>query len=308
MQPIEYSIVIPVFNADNALEKLHDCLTAFFRDKPQGYEIIYVDDCSSDKSWEVLKQLKKTSSVETTIVRLSKNFGQHAATVCGFKYAKGNFIITMDDDLEVHPSEIMKLQSAQKNSDNDLVYGVYPKLNVSFLRSILTRTFKLLSKIDGENNGKGSSFRILKQSLAKKLVQNHKQFTFIDELCLWYTKKISSINVDSNPGYIEKKRYSIGGLLKMSSTLIMFSSTFPLKLVTNLGLFLSLVNFLIGLNYLIKKIFFGTPVEGYTSLIVSILFSTGLIIFCIGIIAQYLSKVMKALNNAPSYNEDEVIC
>lgn len=308
MNPIEYSIVIPVFNSDNALEKLNNIICEFFTGKNYLFEVIYVDDFSSDNSWEVLKKIKHKSQANISLVRMSKNFGQHAATLCGFKYAKGNFIFTMDDDLEVHPVEITKLIEAQKSGNSDLIYGVYAKRNISFPRSILTKSFKLLSKIEGAHNGKGSSFRMLKHGLAKKLVENHKQFTFIDELCLWYTRKVVSIQVESNPDYITKKRYSIGGLLRMSSTIIMFSSTFPLKLVTNLGLILSLVNFLIGLNFLIKKIFFGTPVEGFTSLIVSILFSTGLIIFCIGIIAQYLSKVLKSVNNAPAYNEDEIIC
>src|SRR6476620_2454854 len=99
---VDYSIIIPVYGAENALEKVQESIVSFFENK-YSYEIIYVDDASTDNSWEVLKKIKQ-SAHNTTIIRLSKNFGQHGATVCGFKYAKGSFIITIDDDLEVHPN------------------------------------------------------------------------------------------------------------------------------------------------------------------------------------------------------------
>ena len=301
---VNYSIVIPVYGSANALEKVHASLVSFFENK-YTYEIIFVDDFSTDNSWEVLKKIKENSS-HTTIIRLSKNFGQHGATVCGFKYAKGDFIITIDDDLEVHPSEIQKLIDNQKTSNADLVYGLYKKQNQPFFRGIFSGAYKLMAKLEGPQQGKGSSFRLIKGSLTKKLVENHKQFVFIDELCLWYTKKLAFVDVNANPDFIMKKRYKVAGLFKMTSTIIMFSSTLPLKLVTYIGVILASVNFIIGIFFLIKKFLLKIDVEGYTSLIVSILFSTGIIIFCIGIVAQYISQALKAVNNAPSYNEDEI--
>ncbi len=302
---VNYSVVIPVYGSENALEKVHQSLVSFFEGK-YTYEIIFVDDASTDNSWEILKKIKKTSA-NTTIIRLSKNFGQHGATVCGFKHATGDFVITIDDDLEVHPKEIQKLIDDQKTSHSDLVYGLYPKQNQPFFRGIFSGAYKMLSKLEGPQKGKGSSFRLIKSSLTRKLVNNHKQFVFIDELCLWYTKKVAFVNVEANPDFIMKQRYKMSGLFKMTSTIIMFSSTLPLKLVTYMGVILAIVNFLIGIFILVKKFYLKIDVEGYTSLIVSILFSTGIIIFCIGIVAQYISQVLKAWNNAPSYSEDEII-
>lgn len=302
---VNYSIVIPVYGSENTLKQVQKSIVSFFENK-YSYEIIYVDDASTDKSWEVLKKIKQTSA-NTTIIRLSKNFGQHGATVCGFKYTKGDFVITIDDDLEVHPSEIQKLIDNQKKSDADLVYGLYKKQNQPFFRGIFSGAYKLLSKLEGPQKGKGSSFRLLKKSLAQKLVNNHKQFIFIDELCLWYTKKLAFVDVEANEDYISKARYEVAGLFKLTSTIIMFSSTLPLKFVTYVGVLLAGINFIIGCIFLLKKFYFKIEVEGYTSLIVSILFSTGMIILCVGIIAQYISQILKSLNNAPSYSEDEVI-
>ncbi len=303
----DYSIVVPVYGAEDSLKQLHESIRVFFENRGNTYEVIYIDDYSPDNSWEVLKSIKAQHH-NVTAIRMSKNFGQHAATICGFKYAKGHFVITIDDDLEVHPREIEKLIASQAKDNADLTYGMYPKLNQTAFRNIFTRAYKLLSKVEGPQKGKGSSFRLLKKGLAKKLADNHRQFVFIDELCLWYTNKVSFLDVTPHPDYILKQRYKIGGLLKITSTVIMFSSNFPLKLVTYLGLGLSALNFIIGTIYLIRKFLFKIHVEGYTSLIVSILFSTGLIILCLGIIAQYIRQALKSINNAPCYNEDEILC
>ncbi len=306
MSSIEYSIVIPVFGAENSLEKLHASICAWF-DGKYSYEIIYVDDQSRDKSWDVLKKIKQ-SHKNTTLIRLSKNFGQHGATICGFKYAKGNFVVTLDDDLEVHPQETEKLIAEQKKNNADVVYGEYRKLNKPFLRSLFTGIYKSLSKIEDKEKGKGSSFRLLKNSLAQKLVTNHRHFVFIDELLLWYTRKMAFVPVPPNKDFIEKKRYKMGSLFSLAGNIILFSSTFPLKLVTRIGFLLCAINFLVGIYFLIKKLALKIDVAGYASLIVSILFSTGLIIFCIGILAQYISQSIKTINNLPAYNEDEVVC
>jgi glycosyltransferase involved in cell wall biosynthesis len=307
MSTPKYSIIIPVFNAEDSLEILNKSICHFFESKNYSYEIIYVNDSSVDNSWEELKKMKGSNPL-ITIINFSKNFGQHAATMCGFKYAKGEFIITMDDDLEAHPDEIEKLIVDQKKSNADLVYGVYKKLNQSLLRKFLTGFYKLISKVEGRKKGKGSSFRLLKKTLAKKLSDNHKHFVFIDELCLWYTNNIDFVETESNLNYVHKRRYSIASLFSLTTNLIMFSSTYPLKLVTNIGFILASVNLGIGTHYLIKKILYKIPYDGYTSIIVSVLFSTGLIIFCIGILAQYISKLLKTINNAPCYSESEVIC
>lgn len=296
---------MPVYEAEESLELLQKSISDFF-DNKYSYEVIYVNDGSKDNSWDVLKTIRSNNK-NVRIVNLSKNFGQHAATICGFKHARGKFIITIDDDLEAHPNEIEKLISAQAESNADLVYGVYKKLSQSPLRIILTTIYKFLAKTEGINKGKGSSFRLLKSDLTKKISDNHKQFVFIDEICLWYTNKILFVNTEPNKQFINKQRYRLSSLFSMTSTVILFSSTFPLRLVTRIGILLSSVNFIIGTFYLIKKIFFKTPVSGYTSLIVSILFSTGLIIFCIGVIAQYLSQMLKSINNAPCYSENEVL-
>jgi glycosyltransferase involved in cell wall biosynthesis len=111
MQQIQYSIIIPVYGAENSLIVLDNSIRDFFEGK-YTYEIIYIDDYSKDNSWSVLKTIQEKFA-NTTVIRFSKNFGQHAASICGFKHSKGEFIITIDDDIEVHPNQIAKLIHSQ---------------------------------------------------------------------------------------------------------------------------------------------------------------------------------------------------
>ena len=302
---ITYSVVVPVYNGEDSVGKLYQELETFF-DKRYSFEVIFVDDKSEDESWKVLTEIQQKAK-NVTIVRMAKNFGQHGASLCGMKYAKGDFVITIDDDLEIHPSQIDKLIELQKISDDDLVYGEYRKDSPGFFRKLFTGIYKAIAKVEGKNKGKGSSFRLLKRSLYEKLATNHKHFVFIDELCLWYTSNVSFVKVDFNTEHCIKKRYKLRGLFAIATNVIMFSSSLPLKLVTYLGLFLSLFNLSLGVYFIIKKVFFGTDYPGYSSIIVSVLFSSGIIIFCLGIIAQYIRKLLKSVNNEPSYNESEII-
>ena len=302
---IDYSIIIPAYHAETSIEKLYDALKAYFTSTQKTFEVVFVDDASGDSTWKVLQQLKENNK-NVKIVRFAKNFGQHAATLCGFSFAKGKFVITMDDDMEIHPDQISKLIEEQQKGNHDVVYGEYKKLNQPFFRGIFTKFYKFGSKlVEGKNKGKGSPFRLIKTELAHKLAETHRHFVFIDELLLWYTSNIAFIQVNPNPNYIRKGGYSLGSLFKITSNVVMFSSASPLKLVTNLGISLATINFLIGSFYLLKKTLFRTPVPGYTSIIVSLLFSTGLIVLSIGIVAQYISKIMQDVNKKPSYHISE---
>jgi polyisoprenyl-phosphate glycosyltransferase len=303
---LQYSIIIPAFFAQNSIEKVTDAIKQFFSKNSFTYEIIIVDDASKDGTWEVLKKLKSANSA-MKVIRLAKNFGQHSATLCGIRHSKGEFIVTIDDDLEVHPEEIIKLIAEQKQNNSDVVYGEYGKLNRSFFRSVITSIYKFFSKAEGRNKGKGSSFRLIKGDLARKIAESHFQFNFIDELILWYTDSVSFIRVAANEDYIRKGGYSFNNLFRITTNVIMFSSMQPLQLVTVIGFSLATINFLIGLFFILKKVVFRMQVHGYTSIIVSVLFSTGLIVLSIGIVAQYISKILKDVNKKPSYHIAEKI-
>ena len=295
---MRFSVVIPVFNNENGLQRLLEALNSvpFFK---TDTEYILIDDASIDASWGKLKELKKNHE-NIKIIRLGKNFGQHGATLAGINESKGQFILTMDDDLEVHPNEFSKLISAQQKSEASVVYGEYQSREGK-VRKFLKWVYKLLSKSEGKLKGRGSSFRLIEGELARKLAKTHHSFVFIDEFLLWYTSQVQFIDVENYGNVITKTRYKFGGLMRTTMTVMMYSSAIPLRLVTTTGLMLAAINFFIGIVLLYRHYFDKIKIEGYTSLMVAILFSTGLLLFGIGIIAQYLRNMMKNVNHAPSF-------
>jgi len=298
------SVVVPVFNNSKGIEALYDALANFFQSDTT--EFIFVDDFSQDSSWEELKKLR-IKDQRVKIIRLAKNFGQHAASLCGFAHSTGTFVLTIDDDLEVLPNEFQKLIDHQKATNAQVVYGEYRHQESTFKR-LLKGVYKLASKLEGAKKGRGSSFRLINGEIARKLANNHKQFVFIDEFLLWYTDLVEFVPIQNNPSPLRKSRYKTKGLINTTANVIMYSTAIPLKAVTFTGFSLAAVNFLIGIFFLRKYLIDKIEVQGYTSLIISILFSTGLIIFCIGVIAQYMRAILTNLNNAPTYYISDKEC
>ena len=302
---MRYSLVIPVFNNENGLHLLMEAISSvdFLS---QDAEIIFVDDDSLDKSWEKLKALKAANN-QLKIIRLSRNFGQHGATLAGINESNGDYILTIDDDLEVHPVEFIKLISEQSKTCAEVVYGEYTSRE-SFFRKVVKVLYKTLSKAEGRLKGKGSSMRLIQGNLARKIAKSHYSFVFIDEFLLWYTHEVEFVPVEKNKNQRSVSRYSTFDLFQKTSHLIMYSSDFPLKLVTYLGFIMSSTNLLIGLFFMYRKFIDKITEVGYASLIVSVLFSTGLIIFSLGILSQYVRKILRNQNNEPLYYISEKEC
>ena len=301
---MKYSLVVPVYNNSKGISDLYDAISSFF--KMESVEFIFVDDFSQDTSWEELKKIRAKDN-RCKIIRLSKNFGQHPATLCGFAESKGEFVLTLDDDLEVLPAEFQKLIDKQEATNAKVVYGEYQQKESTFKR-FLKGIYKRASKLEGAKKGRGSSFRLIDGQIARKLAESHKQFVFIDEFLLWYTHELEFVAVTNNPSTLRKSRYKTKGLIKTTANVVMYSTAIPLKAVTFTGFSLAAINFLIGIFFLRKYLIDKIEIKGYTSLIVSILFSTGLIIFCIGVIAQYMRAILTNLNNAPTYHISDKEC
>jgi undecaprenyl-phosphate 4-deoxy-4-formamido-L-arabinose transferase len=304
----EISVIVPVYNSHNTLIELNHRLHTTLLQTHKEFEVIFVDDYSVDKSWEILKEIKINHPETVKIIRLSKNFGQHQATLCGLSYAYGSYVITIDDDLEQEPEVIPTFLQSHINSKATVSYYIY-KNKKNKIRNTLTSAFKFLARLDGKVN-KGSSFRILNKNLVDTINKNNQTFVYIDELILWYIspEKINFIEVDP-PETLKKQqsRYSALSLFKMALYLILYSTTLPLRAVTIIGFFTAFVNLLIGIYFIFRKLFFNVPL-GYTSIIVSILFSSGIILMAIGILGIYINRLFLSANHSPVYNVDEEQC
>jgi polyisoprenyl-phosphate glycosyltransferase len=297
----EFSIIVPVFNSEDTLKELCQRTKEVMTSLGSTYEMIFVDDNSEDKSWEVLELLKKSNPEQIIAIRLSKNFGQHNAVFCGIAHAQGSMMITIDDDLQIPPEEIPKLINLHKEKDADLVYGYFGKKKHSVLRNFGSYFIKKSSRILMNSPGEGSSFRLITSDLAKNILHHNQHFMYIDELLLWYTGNIAFIEVDHQKRTSHRSGYSNWKLMKLSANIVIYYTAVPLRIMTYGGFILSVLSFILAVRFIISKLIHDVPL-GYTSLIVAILFSTSIIMLCLGLIGEYLTRIYQVQNKKPPYS------
>jgi glycosyltransferase involved in cell wall biosynthesis len=304
--PMKYSVVVPVFNSELSLEELFEGLKVFFEEQNTPFEVIFVDDGSRDGSWEVIRKLKNIYPGNITAIKLGRNFGQHNATFCGLGFAKGDLVITIDDDLQTPAAEIHKLIDEYRRSGADLVYGFYGTKNHSRMRNLGSQSLKTSAKVFHNSPGEGSSFRLLTADLAGKILHHRQNFIFLDEVLLWYTDDISFVEVVHLPRKYKQSGYSYAKLFKLFANLVLYYTMVPLKILVYGGFIISLVTFVFGAHFILKKLIYNVPL-GYTSLIVTVLFSTSIILFSLGVLGEYLSRIYQVQNRKPTFSIKKIL-
>lgn len=298
-----YSLIVPVYNSASTLPKLLEaCEHSLSLDDTQ---IIFINDFSSDNSWEVLLQLKKQSQIDLILVSLASNFGQHAALFCGLQYAEGEYIVTLDDDLQHHPREIEKLAEAIESENADLVYGIYAQKEHGALRNMGSVVFAAIVNKFASTPLQGSSFKLMRKSLVEKVLHHPHYNFYLDEVIAWYSKKTSFTQVEHGKRLHGSSGYSPASLIKMSIGILLNYTALPLKFITGLGILSSLISFGVGIFYMYEKLNNDAQV-GFTAIIVSIFFSTGLILFSLGIIGEYISRIFLIQTGKPPFKIKEV--
>lgn len=297
----KYSIVVPVYNSEKSLEILYNRLTSVFKSISENFEIIFVDDASTDNSWKELEKLYYENNKKVKIIQLMRNFGQHNALICGFHFAKGDYIITLDDDLQNPPEEIPKLIDKIKQG-YDLVYGEYISKKHKWFRNIGSSFIQIVYKKLFNLPHKLTSFRIIKKEIINSILNYNKNYTFIDGLIAWQTKNIGVCNVVHDNRLQGKSGYSIKKLLTLAFNLITNFSIFPLQIVSILGFLFAILAFIMTIVFFFKKIFFDIPITGYTSLIISITLFSGIQLITLGLIGEYIGRIHLNINQKPQYN------
>jgi polyisoprenyl-phosphate glycosyltransferase len=303
---IKYSIVVPVFNSENTLGELVDRLISTAGNLKGTYELILVDDGSSDASWNTLVQIREKYPENLVLIKLTKNYGQHNALFCAFENARGNFIICIDDDLQIPPEEIPRLIDKQEESNTELVYGIFRKKRHSLIKNMGSKVLKNFSRYFAKSSGKGSSFKLIVRELLDKILVHRQNFVYIDELLLWYTDNIDYVEVEhlkrssGSSGYTTLKLFSLAG------NILIYYSGIPLRIMTYVGFLSSAISFAFGMRFIIRKVFFHVPL-GYTSIIVAIFFTSSIILFSLGIIGGYLHRMYKEQNKKPPYSIKKII-
>lgn len=299
-----YSIVVPVYNSEHTLKELYSRIKAVFENEVrEEFELILVDDSSRDNSYSLMKELRRSDS-RVRIVQMAKNFGQHPALLCGFSFAKGDFIITMDDDLQHPPEEIPKLiRVMNERPDVDVIIAKYHNRHHNLIRKIGTRisvyaTSKMLKK---DPDLEITSFRLIRRFIVDAILKMDVHLPQIGNLLVQTSNRIINVDVRHDPRKYGKSGYSYARLAHDLFHDIISNSAFPLLVVRDIGIISFLVSICLGLFYLIKFLCFGSSVEGWTTLVILITAYSGLLLLSIGIVGQYLINILEEARKMPNY-------
>lgn len=304
MQKGSISVVVPVFNGANSLEALFHRTQKVMDGLGMDFQIVFVDDRSPDNSWDVINDLKQRYPKNVKAIRLAKNAGQHNATLCGIHHSSGSLIVTIDDDLQVPPEEIPKLIAKRDETGADLVYGLFKDKKHSAVRNLGSLLVNKFFYLFANTNGGGSSFRLITKELADHLKSLHQKYLLLDEVLSWYTNSVTSTTVEHHARMDGRSGYSLFKLVLLTFNYIISYTVIPLRFMTWVGMIGALVTFILSLYYIYDKLFNAVEL-GFTSLIVAVFFSTSLILFSLGIIGEYISRLF-VRDGSPHYIVKEV--
>lgn len=299
------SIIVPVYNSEKTISQLTERVENALGPITDKFELILVNDCSQDKSWDVIVNLTKKKPWIVAI-NLRRNFGQHNALLCGIRNAKYEFTITIDDDLQHPPEEIHKLL-AEMEQGMDVVYGIPKKMPHSNWRNFFSKYTKLfLARAIGIPRVRDiSAFRAFKTSLRDSFTNFNSPDVFIDALLSWGTSRFGTVTVNESPRAAGQSNYNLWKLIKMSLLILTGFSTAPLRFASLIGFAFTLLGGVILLYVLLRYAMEGS-IPGFPFLASAITIFSGTQLFAMGIFGEYLGHIFERSSTRPSYLIDVI--
>jgi glycosyltransferase involved in cell wall biosynthesis len=303
---MKLSVILPIRNEADTIPELISRLLSVLNHIEIDYEIIFVTDINTDNTLEILKRYSIADS-KIKIIKLSNSFGQHVAVRAGLDHCEGDAAVIMDADLEMFPEDIPKLYS-KLNEGFDIVYGVNKHKNRSFLKDLASKIFnKIMNLLSDENAALNTDmFRIISRKVIDEIIKFREQkpsLTYIMGLI-----NLPAVKVELEFGRRSKGRsnYNFKRQMNMAIDSFLSFSTKPVRFISLLGFFTSLVSFLYLLIVLIQKFFDKYTGIGLGTILVLIIFFGGLQLFAIGIIGEYIGRIFIQSKNRPLYIVEEL--
>ena len=293
------SFVIPVYNGAKMVKPLYDRLR-HVASSIGSYEMIFVDDGSNDGSYEVLSRLQ-TKDGRVCAIQLSRNFGQHNATLAGLSCTEGDIVVTLDQDLQNPPEEIPRLIE-KLNEGYDVVYGLPETRAHNLFRNITSEFSKWLSRkiLTTALDGNFSSFRAMRRWVVEETVKYKSSYTYIDGLISWTTTNVGGVTVRNDKSEFES-HYTLLKLVNHGLNLLVNFSIKPLQFASVFGLCSAFIGLVGAAIVIFQKIMYGVPVQGWTSLMVVMLVAGGVQIAFLGLIGEYTGRILMNSNSTPKF-------
>ena len=295
------SVVVPVYNSAPSIEELVSRTGKVMADLGRSWEMILVDDGSSDDSWSVILGMMEEEQ-RLRGIRLSRNYGQHNALLCGIRTASMPLTVTIDDDLQIPPEEIPVLLDRLDES-TDVVYGTPARERHSFWRRVASRMTKtvLRSAMGARTASRVSAFRVFRTHLRQAFSNYGGAFVSVDVLLSWGTTRFDSVDVRHEPRKHGRSQYTVRRLVLHALNMMTGFSTLPLEIASLAGFVFTLFGlavlvFVIG-RYLVE----GGSVPGFPFLASIIAIFSGVQLFSLGIIGEYLARMHFRVMDRPQY-------
>ena len=295
------SVVVPVYGSEGMLPELVDRLGQSLPAMAERFELILVNDCSPDRSWEVISRLVDDHSWVHGI-NLMRNYGQHNALLCGIRSAQYPVIVTIDDDLQHPPEEIPKVLAVLARG-YDVVYGTPAQEQHGLLRDMASLTTKLAlqSVMGAEIARQVSAFRVFRRELTAAFEQYEGAYVSIDVLLTWATNRFSATSVRHEPRKQGTSGYTFRKLFRHAMNMMTGFTTVPLQVASLVGFAFTLFGFGILCYVLIKYFLYGNPVPGFPFLASIVALFSGAQLFALGIIGEYLARMHFRTMQKPPY-------
>ena len=298
-----YSIVIPCYLSSLTIRKVVELTMEEFQKMGRGVpEFVLVDDCSPDGG-ETVRELRRLVEdyPNVRVIELAKNAGQHNAVLAGLNFAKGDIIMAMDDDMQTHPDQIHVILEKLEEG-YDIVYGYYPHKKHSWWRNFGTFmnyiTVRILLK--KPKGLRTSSFWAIRRFVRDYAVQYPSQFTHLQGLFLRITRNITCVPIEHHEREVGESGYTFSKLFQLWSNIMGFSVE-PLRIATRLGFVVSILGVLLALIIVIRKLVNPAYAIGWPSLMTAICFFSGMNMFFIGLIGEYVGRIFLGYSKAPQF-------
>ena len=295
------SVVVPVYRAESCLEELYRRLKAALEPLTADFEIMLVEDCGGDRSWPLIVELAQRDP-RVKGIQFSRNFGQHYGITAGLDRCNGDWVVVMDCDLQDRPEEIPRLY-AKAQEGHEIVVARRGKRSDPLLKRFSSwlyySVFSWLA--DMNYDPQAGNFRILSRKVINNYRNMRERSRFFGSLINWMGFPFTSVDVQHDERFAGDSSYTFGKLWRLGAETIIAYSDKPLRIAVRLGFFIATCAFLYGLYILFLALFHGSPVTGWSSLIVSIYFMGGVIVAILGILGIYLGKTYDETKCRPLY-------
>jgi glycosyltransferase involved in cell wall biosynthesis len=296
--PPVLSVVVPLYNSAETLARLLEELCGMAISG--GYEIVLVNDGSRDATEQIALKLIETCAVPVTFLSLSRNFGEHNAVLAGLRASTGDFVVTMDDDLQNPPSEVPKLLQVARTEKRDVVYTAYEKKEHAGWRNFgswLTNVFADWS-IDKPKGLYLSSFRCISRFVADEVAKSSNPSPYIDGLIFQVTQNVGVVQVRHDPRPAGQSGYTLRALLRLWMSMLINASVMPLRVATLIGIAMSAVGFVSFVAVLINHFVNREPL-GWGSIMAALFVFSGTQLLLLGVVGEYVGRTYLRVSEKP---------